>query len=146
MNINSVGGFQNNRFDSIGNSRPPKPQPPSSDDLFNKLSSMTGVNESGDIDKSKFEEFFNKLDASSPHKKPLQDLKAKFDQIAGEDGSISKVEFKNALESGVLKGPQPPQPELTRPSFRSDLNSTWDFLNPKDLTKEQLTPPIDFKI
>ncbi len=141
MSINSVGHSSFNPLQRMGNKN--SFTPPSPDDLFSKLSISTGGDGSSNIKKADFDNFLSKLDASSPHAKPLQDLKAKFDKIAGDDGEISKAEFSTAIESGVLQPPPPPQGQFRMPS---GSNANWDFMDPKSLTKEQKTPPLDFKI
>jgi|NOAtaT_7_FD_contig_21_12856809_length_494_multi_15_in_0_out_0_1 hypothetical protein len=141
MVISSLGSSSFNPTQRTEHKGHHKPATPS--DLFSRLSSLTGGDGSGNIKKAVFANFLSKLDASSPHAKPLQDLKAKFDKIAGDDGEISKAEFSTALESGILQPPPPPQGQFRMPS---GSNANWNFMDPKSLTKEQLTPPLDFKI
>ena len=142
MIISSLGASSFNPAQRIEHKGHHKPSTPS--DLFSRLSSLTGGDGSSNIKKADFDTLLSKLDPSSPHAKPLQDLKAKFDQIAGDDGEISKAELRTAFETGVLQSPLSHHPHHF--PKHSGAKGNWNFQAPDSLSKEQLTLPLDFKI
>jgi hypothetical protein len=174
MIISSLGASSFNPAQRIEHKGHHKPSTPS--DLFSRLSSLTGGDGSSNIKKADFDTLLSKLDPSSPHAKPLQDLKAKFDQIAGDDGEISKADLRTAfphakpLQDLKAKFDQiaGDDGEISKAELRtafetgvlqsplshhphhfpkhSGAKGNWNFQAPDSLSKEQLTLPLDFKI
>ena len=118
---------------------------PSGEDMFKKLSQDLGLDsETTSITKDQLEEYIEKLQsgASTEDKGKLGFLKQlaeNFDKITGEDGEVSATDLTNNIE--MLKPPE--KPEM---SSGISMNFNTEWMDPSDITKEQLEPPIDLLV
>ncbi len=125
--------------------------PPSGANMYENLCNDLGLDstdESNEITKDMLSSLIDEIESGSSTQDKgklgfLKQLMQNFDEVAGDDGTISATDITNNVDA--LKPPQGGEPPSSG-MFSVTMNNMYNWLNPSDITAEQLIPPIDLKV